>query len=384
MKYLFASDSLKGSLSSDECNRLLAQAAREVFPECRIKAVSMADGGEGTMDAVMKTVVGRYRTVEVENPLGMPVLARYGILPDGGALIEMAEASGLCLVPEPERNPLRASSFGTGQLIKDALDQGIRNITIAIGGSATNDGGMGAMSALGVRFLDGEGKILKGCGAELEKVEEIQFSEMHPEVKHAQFTVMCDVNNPLLGPEGAVSVFGAQKGADFKMQEKLENGMTHFAEVVEGIFHTDFSRFPGSGAAGGMGAALKVFLGAKIESGIGTVLALTKFDEELKDTDCVITGEGRIDGQSVRGKVISGIAERCALKGIPVIVLAGSMGEGAEEAYQHGIHSIFTMPEGPCTLEYSISHAEELYRSAARRMFRLLKAGYVIANKTPV
>lgn len=161
------------------------------------------------MDAVMKTVVGRYRTVEVENPLGMPVLARYGILPDGGALIEMAEASGLCLVPEPERNPLRASSFGTGQLIKDALDQGIRNITIAIGGSATNDGGMGAMSALGVRFLDIEGKILKGCGAELEKVEEIQFSEMHPEVKHAQFTVMCDVNNPLLGPEGAVSVFGA-------------------------------------------------------------------------------------------------------------------------------------------------------------------------------
>lgn len=336
------------------------------------------------MDAVMKTVGGRYRTVEVENPLGMPVLARYGILPDGGALIEMAEASGLCLVPEPERNPLRASSFGTGQLIKDALDQGIRNITIAIGGSATNDGGMGAMSALGVRFLDREGKILKGCGAELEKVEEIQFSEMHPEVKHAQFTVMCDVNNPLLGPEGAVSVFGAQKGADFKMQEKLENGMTHFAEVVEGTFHTDFSRFPGSGAAGGMGAALKVFLGAKIESGIGTVLALTKFDEELKDTDCVITGEGRIDGQSVRGKVISGIAERCALKGIPVIVLAGSMGEGAEEAYQHGIHSIFTMPEGPCTLEYSISHAEELYRSAAGRMFRLLKAGYVIANKTPV
>lgn len=168
------------------------------------------------------------------------------------------------------------------------------------------------------------------------------------------------------------------------MQEKLENGMTHFAEVVEGTFHTDFSRFPGSGAAGGMGAALKVFLGAKIESGIGTVLALTKFDEELKDTDCVITGEGRIDGQSVRGKVISGIAERCALKGIPVIVLAGSMGEGAEEAYQHGIHSIFTMPEGPCTLEYSISHAEELYRSAAGRMFKLLKAGFEIANKTPV
>ena len=376
MKYLFASDSLKGSLTSEECNSLLSKAAKEIFPECRTKEISMADGGEGTMESVIRSSGGNYRMIEVEGPMTAPVLARYGLLPGGGALIEMAEASGLCLVPEAHRNPVSASSYGTGQLIKNALDNGIFDITVAIGGSATNDGGMGAMSALGVRFLARDGNVLKGCGADLERVEKIDLSGMHPGVEKAHFLVMSDVDNPLLGPEGAAYTFSVQKGAKPEIQERLERGMAHYADIVEKQFHTEFAGFPGAGAAGGMGAALKVFLGAKMKSGVETILDLTNFDKELEDTDCVITGEGRIDWQSAHGKVISGIAKHCASRGIPVIALVGGMGKDAEEIYRCGVQSIFTMSDGPNTLEYSIHHANELYLSAARRMFRILKAGY--------
>lgn len=388
MKFLFASDSFKGSLSSAEIHQLLSQAAREIFPNCETVSVPMADGGEGTMEAVVSAAGGSFRTVNVQGPLGNGqtdktdasnlVSARYGILPGDTALVEMAEASGLYLVPEEKRDPRDTSTYGTGQLIRDALEQGARAVTIAIGGSATNDGGMGAMAALGVTFLDRDGKELAGCGKDLGRVETIDLSGIHPAVSETHFTVMCDVDNPLLGPDGAAWTFGAQKGASPAVQEELEAGMCHYAEVLQKTFGTDIKSAPGAGAAGGLGAALLVFLGAEMKSGVETVLELTDFDRVSEGAALVVTGEGRIDWQSAHGKVVSGVARHCAAKHIPVIAVVGGMGKNAEATYEAGISSIFTTSEGPAELSYVMEHAGELYLSAARRMFRVLRAGMLL------
>ncbi len=388
MKFVFASDSFKGSLSSERMIELLTEAANEVFPGCETLGIPMADGGEGTVAAVLSCVGGSWRSVEVHGPLGQPVTARYGIF-DSEAVMEMAEASGLPLVVPEKRDPRQTGTWGTGEMILDALNQGIRRITIAIGGSATNDGGMGAMRALGVRFLDERGKELSGTGADLHRVKFIDRSGLHPAVKETRFTVMCDVDNPLLGPEGAAWTFGAQKGASAQVQEELEAGMSHYAEIlrkmarkdVPGCEDADMVNFPGAGAAGGLGAALKVFLHAEMKSGVETVLDLVDFDSLLDGVDCVITGEGRIDWQSAHGKVISGVAGRCCERNIPVIALVGGMGKDADETYACGIGTIFPTVEGPASLEYVMEHAEELYSGAARRMFRLLRIGTRIGRK---
>ncbi len=381
MKFLFASDSFKGTLSSEEISVLLANAAEKQFPDCTYTGIPIADGGEGTVDAVIKVTKGSYRKIPVKGPLFEDVEASYGVIDGDSAIIEMAAASGLPMVPANKRNPLHTTTYGTGQLIKDALEQGFRNISVAIGGSATNDGGMGAMSALGVRFLDAEGKELSGVGADLIKVRDIDVSGLHPAVKEAVFTVMCDVNNPLTGPDGATHTFGPQKGAVGEILTSLEEGMKNYAAVIKEKLGTDVDPMPGAGAAGGLGAALTVFLNATLKSGVETVLDLIAFDDLLKGVDLVVTGEGRIDWQSAFGKVPSGIGHRCQKAGVPAVAIVGGMGKGASEIYSHGIESILPTINGAMDIDEALANAKELYENAAERLFRMIKVGMTMGKR---
>ncbi|MBQ1531928.1 MAG: glycerate kinase [Solobacterium sp.] len=381
MKLLFASDSFKGSLSSEQTVELLAKAAREVFGEIEYSGVPVADGGEGTVDAVVQAEHGEYITVEVYGPLMDRTNARYGKLDDQRAVIEMAAASGLPMIPRNMRNPLYTTTYGTGEMIRDALDKGFRDISIAIGGSATNDGGMGCARALGVRFLDAKGNELQGTGADLEKVAEIDVSELDPRIRETKITVMCDVTNPLTGKDGATYTFGAQKGATPEIQERLEVGMVNYRNVIIRQFGIDPDEIRGGGAAGGLGTALMVFLHGEMKSGIDTVLDLISFDRRLEGVDLVVTGEGRTDWQSCFGKVMQGVGERSARKDIVAVGLSGSLGRDASKIFEHGIESLITSVDSPMQIEEAISRAEELYYLAAVRMFRFIKAGMKIARK---
>lgn len=380
MKFLFASDSFKGTLSSEKIMELLDASAKQVFPDCETMGVPIADGGEGTVDAVISVTNGKIRHVKVHGPLMEEVTASYGVFRGDCAIIEMAAASGLPMVPVEKRNPLHTTTYGTGELIKDALDAGYRKLSIAIGGSATNDGGMGAMRALGIRFLDRDGQELEGCGRDLIQVADIDISNLHPGVADAEITVMCDVNNPLTGPEGASYTFGKQKGGTPQILDELEHGMKQYRKVIEEKLGMDVDNIPGAGAAGGLGAALCVFLHANLKSGIETVLDLIGFDNLLKDVDLVVTGEGRIDWQSAFGKVPSGVGARCKAKGIPAVAVVGGMGDGAEKIYEFGIDSIISTINGAMEIDEALGRAEELYTGAADRMFRVIKAGMSIGK----
>ena len=381
MRFLFASDSFKGTLSSQRTAQLLAQAAQEIFPGCEWDSVTAADVGEGTTDAVLDVAQGERIRVTVTGPLGEPVEASYGVLNDGRVVMEMAAASGLPLVPEKDRDPRRTTTYGTGEMIRDALERGYRDISIAIGGSATNDGGMGCMRALGIRFLDASGAELSGCGEDLIRIERIDISGLDPRVREAHFTVMCDVTNPLCGPEGATYTYGRQKGGTPEILEELEMGMCHYRDLIKKQFDVDMDRIPGAGAAGGLGAALMVFLKGQLRSGIETVLDLIGFDKKLEGVSLVVTGEGATDWQSVFGKVMQGVGEHCKRKGIPAVAIVGSMGPGAEDIFDHGIDSIMTTVNGIMPLDEALGRAEELYLNAARRLFRLLRAGSRIGEK---
>lgn len=382
MKFLFASDSFKGTLSSEQIITLLDAAAKNVFPDCETMGIPVADGGEGTIDAVISVLHGSIHEVGVHGPLMEEVVSHYGETGNGAAVIEMAAASGLPMVPVDKRDPRVTTTYGTGELIKTALDRGCRDITIAIGGSATNDGGMGAMRALGIRFLDENGEELSGCGNDLARVADIDISGLHSAVKDARFTIMCDVNNPLTGPDGATYTFGKQKGGSPEILDELEQGMIHYAALIREKMGTDVDQIPGSGAAGGLGAAFCVFLKAEMKSGIETVLDLIHFDELLEGVDLVITGEGRIDWQSAFGKVPSGIGNRCRKKGIPAIAIVGGMGDKAEMIFDHGIDSIITTINGAMGLDEALERAEELYAGAAERAFRMVKAGMRLQDRS--
>lgn len=375
MKFLFASDSLKGTLSSDDTGRLLAKAAKEVFPACICEGIPVADGGEGTVDAVIRAVQGQQIRVKAQDPLMQTRETYYGKLDENRAIIEMALASGYALVPAEKRNPLYTSSYGTGELICDALDRGFRDITIAIGGSATNDGGMGCMRALGVRFLDRAGRELMGNGSDLGRLAAIDDSGLDPRIADAVFTVMCDVTNPLCGENGATYTFGPQKGATPEILERLERGMENYRDILIRTYDMNPDTIPGSGAAGGLGAALLVFLRAQLKSGIETVLDLIEFDRRLKGVSLVVTGEGCTDWQSCYGKVVQGVGDRCRKHNVPAVALVGGMGEGAEQIYEHGIRSIVTTVNGIMPPKEAFKNAEILYYQAALRLFRLLKTG---------
>ena len=372
--FLFASDSFKGTLTCQDTIRMLTQAAKQVFSDAVCEGVPVADGGEGTVDAVLAAEGGERVKVRIHDPLMKERDAFYGMIDDERAVIEMSAASGLPLVPSEQRNPLLTTSYGTGEMIRDALDRGIRDISVAIGGSATNDGGMGCLSALGVRFLDRNGNPLEGRGEDLEKVCSIDLKGLDPRVMEAGITVMCDVTNPLTGPTGATMTYGKQKGGTPEILERLEAGMCNYRNVLLRETGVDADRMPGSGAAGGLGAALAIFLGGKMRSGIETVLDLVHFQERLSGVDLVITGEGRADRQSCYGKVMQGIGQQAGALHIPVIGLCGSLGEGYEELYDHGITKIMTTTPAQIALEEAMSRAEELYFEGAVRMFEMIRA----------
>lgn len=384
MKILFASDSFKGSLTSREIGQLLTQAVTEIFPQAQSYALCVADGGEGTMEAVVQTLGGEWKTCTVPGPLGIPVEARYGLLPGKKAIIEMAEASGLPLVPVEQRNAEKSTSFGTGALIKDALDAGIRDITIAIGGSATNDGGMGAMQALGVDFIDEYGKSVTGCGEQLHRVGGVDVTRLHPAVPQTRFTVMCDVTNPLLGENGATYTFGRQKGADDAMLTRLEQGMIHYSNVIRNSLGCDNTTVPGAGAAGGLGFALMTFLHAHAQPGIEAVLDLLDFDHALEGINLVITGEGRMDWQSAFGKVPSGVGKRCKKAGVPAVAIVGGLLEGYEAIYDCGIESIVTTINGAMSVEDAIANSHVLYLDAARRLLRSIRCGMKMPHEVKI
>lgn len=375
LSFLFAPDSFKGSLSAQEIITQLDGAAKAVFPQCTTLGIPMADGGEGTLAILTELCHGRTMTQVVQDPLGNPHTAQYAILEDGTALIEMAAASGLPLVPPHLRNPEITSTYGTGQLIQAALDNGCRRFVIGVGGSATNDGGMGAISALGVHFLDADGAPLSPVGGNLSKVITIDTSCIHPAIKDSTFTVMCDIDNPLVGERGATYVFAPQKGATEEQILQLEAGMCHYASILKEQLGIDPSYHEGAGAAGGLAAGLMVFLGGQLQSGIETVLSLSHFEEKLQGVDLVITGEGRVDNQSAQGKVLWGVGTTCSKHNIPVVAITGGIGDGAEDVYKCGISALYPIPSSPMTLEDAMAQTPQLVRETAERMFRTLHLG---------
>ena len=307
MKFLIAADSFKGSLTSMEAAECMQEGIRRVFPEADIRMMPAADGGEGTVATVLAGLSGTPVTETVLDPLGRPIQATFAILDTGEAVIEMAQASGLLLVAPEERDVLSATTYGTGQLIRKALDMGCRKICIGIGGSATNDAGAGMAQALGVRLHDAEGRELPPGGGALGTLDHIDCAELDPRLKEADILVMCDVNNPLCGPEGASHIYGPQKGATADMILQLDQNLKHFADIVEEDLNVSARNVPGAGAAGGLGMGLMCFTGARLVRGVDVILDLAAFDEKLEDGDPVVTGEGKLDQQTMRGKVIFGV-----------------------------------------------------------------------------
>ena len=322
-KVVVASDSFKGCLTSIQVAEAVEKGIHANWPDCQVMKLAVADGGEGTIEALLTTMGGRNVKVKIQDPLGRPIEAEYAILKDGTAVIEMSKASGLTLLHLSERNPLHTSTYGTGQLIADALHKGCRKFLIGIGGSATNDAGTGMLEALGFRFLDPEGNVLKGVGLSLEAIMTIDTSASIPELKSAEFIVACDVDSPFHGPKGAAHVYAPQKGASPEMVDFLDNGLKHFADIIRSTTYKDISEMPGSGAAGGLGGAFKAFLNAELRKGADMVLDAIGFDEIIRDADLVITGEGRIDAQTLAGKLPYAVARRASDANVPVIAICG-------------------------------------------------------------
>ncbi len=381
MKILLAPDSFKGTMSSREVISHLSAAASEHFSPLTIVALPIADGGEGTVEALVTATGGTYRERQVAGPRLTGVAARYGIINGDTAVIEMAQASGLPLLSHSERNPCLTTTYGTGELLRAALDEGLRKIIVGIGGSATNDGGIGCAQALGVSFTDAEGREVGPGGGELRRIARIDPTNLDVRLRDTNVTVICDVNNPLTGVRGATRVFGPQKGATPAMLDELEAGMLHYAGLLEQTCRYDVGNTPGSGAAGGLGAALLAFCGAKLKPGIETVLDLVAFERLIADVDLVVTGEGRIDEQTAYGKVPVGIARRCAANGVSVVAVVGSIGSGAGATYSFGIDSIMSAICAPMSLEEAMSQPAERLREAADRMFRFIKVGMRLARK---
>ena len=376
MRIIIAPDSFKGSLSAARAAEIMARACRRAMEGYETVCMPVADGGEGTLEAIVSAAGGEYVRCNVTGPLWQRVEADFGLI-DGGntAVIEMAQASGITLAQPGD--PVNATSYGTGELIRRAINGGAKRLLVGIGGSATNDGGMGMLSALGAVFRDERGGVLRGCGGDLEKVASVDASAL----PKANITVICDVTNPLLGANGATYVYGPQKGAEGELKERLEAGMSNYARVMRAAGFADCG-FSGAGAAGGVGYALGGVMGARLLPGIDAVLDAVGFERALEGADMVLTGEGRLDSQSVRyGKVPAGVARRCRAAGIPVIAIAGSLGAGAEEYLNEGMTSMETLANGPLTLEYAMKHAGELLEAAVVRALSSVKCGMRISER---
>ncbi|EPM0858613.1 glycerate kinase [Klebsiella aerogenes] len=376
MKIVIAPDSYKESLSALDVATAIETGFREIYPHAEYVKVPVADGGEGTVEAMVAATQGHIVQVSVTGPLGEPVNAFYGLSGDMRcAYIEMAAASGLESVPPTRRNPLQTTSWGTGELIRHALDAGVSQIIIGIGGSATNDGGAGMAQALGAKLLSaGQQQIAPGGGA-LETLARIDLSELDPRLADCRIDVACDVTNPLTGPQGASAVFGPQKGATAAMIERLDRGLQHFAQIIDRDLDIDVLNLEGGGAAGGMGAALYAFCGANLRPGIEIVTDALGLADLVADADLVITGEGRIDSQTIHGKVPVGVAKVAKRFNVPVIGIAGSLTADVGVVHQHGLDAVFSVLYSVCTLEEALANAAANVRMTARNVAAVLQMG---------
>ncbi|MBS4455716.1 glycerate kinase family protein [Tuanshanicoccus lijuaniae] len=371
-KIVIASDSFKGSASSKEIGEYIAEGIRCVRPEYNTEIYSIADGGEGTVDAILDVIKGEYVSLEVQGPLGKPVQAHYALVDEGKtAIIEMAEASGITLVDKNELNIMRASTYGTGQLIKDAIERGVSKIYIGIGGSATNDGGLGMAQALGFEFFDSKENKLSDGAVNLEKIVEIQSTNALPGLETVETIIISDVTNPLCGPNGASEIYGPQKGASVEQIKQLDRALSHYADVLEKEFGKKVKHLEGAGAAGGLGAGLMVYLNAKASRGIDTILNLIKIEEAISNADLVITGEGSLDGQSINGKAPVGIAKIAQKYGVPTIAIVGSKSRDIDAVYEAGISGVFDIINQPMSLEDAIHNTPQLVTAAAKNIIHL-------------
>lgn len=371
MKIIIAPDSFKGSLTAMEVALAINRGISNIDPSIESVLIPMADGGEGTVQSMVDATNGKIINIEVLDPLLRKIKSFYGILGDGEtAVIEMAAASGLPLLATHERNPLITSTYGTGALIKDALDKGCRKIIIGLGGSATNDGGAGMAKALGARLLDSDGKEIGNGGEALSRLSKIDISDLDNRINDCTVIAACDVDNPLCGEKGASAVYGPQKGATPEMIITLDQNLKRFADVVKIQMGKDILDSPGSGAAGGLGAGVRVFLNAKLERGINIVTKITNLSERVKDADLVITGEGMIDFQTAFGKTPFGVAQVAKQFNIPVIAIAGGLGKNYQELYSKGFDAIFSIVNKPMTLEFAMENAPALIESVTENIMR--------------
>ncbi|MGY3170857.1 glycerate kinase [Pseudomonas sp. TE12234] len=376
MKIVIAPDSFKDSLSAAAAAEAIALGLREVFPHAELVACPMADGGEGTIDAILAALGGELRTTKVSGPLGGLVNARWGWLADTcTAIIEMAEASGLQLVPVELRDACSSSTWGTGELITAALDVGAQSVILTIGGSATNDGGAGMLQALGAHLLDVDGNSLAPGGASLLNLANIDLSGLDPRLSSLTVKVAADVDNPLCGPYGASATFGRQKGASPEQIVLLDAALANFADHAAHLLDNDWRNEPGAGAAGGIGFAALAFLNATFRPGVEVVAVLTRLADHVEGANLVVTGEGRFDGQTLRGKTPLGVARIAQQAGVPVVVLAGTLGDGYAQLYEHGISAAFSVVSGPMSLAEACQQAPELLRERARDVGSLFRIG---------
>lgn len=375
MKVVIAIDSFKGSLSSIEAAKAVEKGILLVHPDAEIIIKPLADGGEGTVDSLVSGMGGDIVDCEVTGPQGKPVQARYGIISNGNlAVIEMATSSGITLVPPSERNPMNTTTYGVGEMVRHALDSGCRDFIVGIGGSATNDCGIGMLEALGVKFLDGEGVVVGPYGRDLLRIVDVDISGLDVRIAESNFKIACDVDNPLCGKRGATAVYGPQKGANDEMVAILDRGLFSLANVIKSKYKIDNINYPGAGAAGGLGYAFKTFLNGKLESGISIILKEIKLEEELMNADVAVTGEGKLDFQTAMGKAPIGVAKLAKKFGCKVIAFAGCADEDARECNFNGIDAFFPILRTPCSLSEAMDtgNSAKNMELTAEQVFRLI------------
>lgn len=371
-KCIIISDSFKGTLSSMEICEVARQSIPRFFPECQVVTVPVADGGEGTVECFVEAIQATPVTVDTTGPYGEPIQATYA-RSGSRAIVEMACAAGLPMVGS-RRNPEITTTYGVGTVIRHAVENGCTEILLGLGGSCTNDGGCGCAAALGVKFYAEDGKEFVPMGKDMDQIAKIDMTEVNALLKDVKITVMCDVENPLYGPTGAAYIFGPQKGADQEMILRLDGKLRKLDEILQRELGLSLAEHPGAGAAGGMGAGAMAFLGAELKSGIEAVLDMVEFDKTLEGADLVITGEGRIDSQSVHGKVISGIAKRTSPKNVPLIAIVGGIHESACEAYNLGVTAMFGIDREAVAFEKYAHKTRENYQRTLEDILRLIRA----------
>ncbi|HVP66245.1 MAG TPA: glycerate kinase [Anaeromyxobacteraceae bacterium] len=384
MRVVVAPDSFKGSASAVAVAEAMRRGVLSVFPDADVRTLPIADGGEGTVEALVAATGGHLEQRTVRGPLGDPVRATWGILGDGRtAVVEMAAASGLPLVPPGRRDPRIASTFGTGELVRATLDAGLSSLIIGIGGSATNDGGAGMARALGARFLDADGREIPEGGAALARLARIDLDGLDPRVAASTMVVACDVDNPLTGPRGASAVYGPQKGATPEVVAELDRALGVFASVASRATGRDVALLPGAGAAGGLGAGLLFFTPARLRPGVEIVLEATRFDEVVQGADLVVTGEGRTDRQTAMGKAPVGVAAAAKRRGVAVVCVSGGLGDGAEAVLDRGIDALASAVPGPMALEEAVARGASLVEAGTARACRLIRVGMGLRRTDP-